>query len=456
MTTQLPNATGTLLAPLPGAPVVTAVCPAVVAEPPVGAGAAAAPAGVPAPLAVADRPAVPAALELSTHLQRLQERLFGQRDAPQPRPRDSTWQRAARELESAVRATGVPLYLQLRHQGMPAAGAAARLGVPARTLRRWQQCDRAAVGPVWLGRPLARCAADEANRVIGLLHRQRPWVGLPCLRAAFAELPRAELQDLLRGYRHLWALAHPCESTVLHWHRPGTAWAADFSKAAEPIDGVYPYVLAVRDLASGLQLCWQPVPALTAAVAWAELEVLFTIHGSPLVLKLDNGSAFRSEWLKRCLGVWWVWPLYSPPGQPWYNGSIEASIGSLKKRTAWQAWRQGHEGEWTSADLEAARSAANTTARPWGAEGPTPAGSWSGRRPVSQSEREWFGAEVRRLEAGAREEAGIAAEAELDHYAQARLHRGVLTTALVEHGFLSLTRRRIPQRIFGRKVANFS
>jgi hypothetical protein len=245
-------------------------------------------------------------LELSTHLQRLQERLFGHRGAPQPRPRDSTWQGAARALEREVRATGVALYLHLRHQGVPAAAAAARLGVPARTLRRWQQCDQAAAGPVWLGRPPARCDADEANRVIGLLNRQGPWVGLPCLQAAFAGLPRAELQDLLRGYRHLWANAHPCASTALHWHRPGTVWAADFSKVAEPIDAVYPYVLAVRDLASGLQLCWRPVPALTAAAAWAELEVLFTIHGSPLVLKLDNGSAFRSGWLKRCLGVWGV------------------------------------------------------------------------------------------------------------------------------------------------------
>src|SRR5262249_37086453 len=83
----------------------------------------------------------------------------------------------------------------------------------------------------------------------------------------------------------------------------------------------------------------------------AELQVLLTIHGAPLVLKLDNGAAFRSGWLKRCLRVWGVWPLYSPPGQPWYNGAIEASIGSLKKRTAWQAWRVGHEGEWSGADL---------------------------------------------------------------------------------------------------------
>jgi hypothetical protein len=59
MTTQLPNPTRTPRAPLPGAAVVAAVCPAVVAEPPAGQGAAAAAVsdGLPAALAVADGPA---------------------------------------------------------------------------------------------------------------------------------------------------------------------------------------------------------------------------------------------------------------------------------------------------------------------------------------------------------------------------------------------------------------
>jgi transposase InsO family protein len=455
MTTQRPNATSTPPAPLPDA-TAAAACPAVVADEPAGDRSAAAVAVPDSLLAPVSSGAGPAVLELSTHLQRLQERLSGQGGAAEPRPRDSAWQRGARALESAVRATGAALYLQLRQQGLPATTAAARLGVPARTLRRWQHPDGAAPQPLGLGRPLARCDADEANRVVGFLNGQGPWVGLPRLQAGFPPLPRAQLQDLLRCYRHLWASTHPCAGYVLHWQRPGSVWGVDFSQVAAPIDGEYRTVLAVGDLASGLQLCWRPVPGLTAAVAWAELQVLFIIAGAPLVLKLDNGSAFRSGWLKRWLRLWGVWPLYSPPGQPWYNGSIEASIGALKRRTAWQAMRQGHAGAWTSADLEAARSAANTTARPWGAAGPSPAEAWSGRRVVSQSEREGFGAEVRRLEAGARAEAGMAAEEELDHYAQAALHRGVLTTALVEHGLLSLTRRRIPQRIFGRKVANFS
>jgi hypothetical protein len=35
------------------------------------------------------------------------------------------------------------------------------------------------------------------------------------------------------------------------------------------------------------------------------------------------------------------------------------------------------------------------------------------------------------------------------------LGRRVLTSVLVQHGDLEIRRRRIPQRVFGRKAANF-
>ena len=54
-------------------------------------------------------------------------------------------------------------------------------------------------------------------------------------------------------------------------------------------------ILAVRDLASGLQLAWTAVPDATAAEALAVLEPLMHQYGPPLVLKSDNGSAFISE-----------------------------------------------------------------------------------------------------------------------------------------------------------------
>jgi hypothetical protein len=70
------------------------------------------------------------------------------------------------------------------------------------------------------------------------------------------------------------------------------------------------------------------------------------------------------------LAQWQVIPLYSPPGRPQSNGSIEAGIGALKVRTHYQAVRQGRPGEWTLEDAEAARQEANTLGRPWGAHGP--------------------------------------------------------------------------------------
>jgi hypothetical protein len=93
-----------------------------------------------------------------------------------------------------------------------------------------------------------------------------------------------------------------------------------------------------------------------------------------------------------------VIPLYSPPGRPQYNGAIEAGIGALKVRTFHQALRQGRPGEWALADAEAARQQANALGRPWGARGPTPAQRWAARQAVTPAERAAFAASVACLE----------------------------------------------------------
>jgi hypothetical protein len=69
---------------------------------------------------------------------------------------------------------------------------------------------------------------------------------------------------------------------------------------------------------------------------------------------------------KALLRRWKVWSHYSPPGQPEYNGAIEASIGALKKRMQYVAEQRGPGESWTSADLEAARELVNSTMRPRG------------------------------------------------------------------------------------------
>jgi transposase InsO family protein/transposase-like protein len=370
-------------------------------------------------------------------------------------PRDPTWQWQRRLREQELRSEAVALVTAGQEHGQSLPEVARRLELPPRTLRDWCQAGRDGAGLAKaLGRPHARLASESAQEVVRYLHSHGPWVGVPVLRAEFPTTARAELRDLLRLFRFLWAEAHPRYRHLLTWHRVGAVWAMDFAKVKQLIDGVYPYVFAVRDLASGMQLAWRAVPDLTSATVQSELRLLFTVYGAPLVLKSDNGSAFRAEEQKRFLRPWQVWPLYSPPGQPGYNGAIEASIGSLKRRTEFEAYRQGHAGQWGAADLEAARELANESGGSRVPEGASPRGAWEGRRPPSQGERDRFAQAVRQDEEVVRREEGIDPAAALEHYEQAALHRRVLTQVLVEHGLLTITRRRIPQTFFGQKVAN--
>jgi transposase InsO family protein len=165
----------------------------------------------------------------------------------------------------------------------------------------------------------------------------------------------------------LTARSYQC-ARVLHWPVAGRVWAMDFAEPSccpggvlPPIDGRYPYLLAVRDLASGYQLCWLPVAAAAAAVTCQVLANLLAVFGAPLVVKENNGSPFRAEQTKGFLAGVGVHFLFSPPCWPGYNGAIEAAIGSLKSRTQQQASAHGHADYWTWADAAAARQQANAS-----------------------------------------------------------------------------------------------
>jgi len=240
---------------------------------------------------------------------------------------------------------------------------------------------------------------------------------------------------------------------VLHWQRPGAVWALDFAEAPHAIDGIYPYLLAVRDLASGRQLLWQPVRAQTTAVVLAELRLLFALHGAPLVLKTDNGSAFIAGELRWYLHSCGVFPLFSPPHTPSYNGAIEASIGSLKTRTERQSLHAGRPGHWISDDTEAARLEANTTARPRRLKGQTPEQVWEARSPLTNEERTRFAATVETLRREERTERGLPPDETLKRCQHAAVDRIALRRALVAHDLLLFRRRRVPATIKRPKTA---
>lgn len=227
----------------------------------------------------------------------------------------------------------------------------------------------------------------------------------------------------------------------------------DHSRAPVPIEGGrFRDLLIVRDLASGCTLAALPVEDAGARLVREELERLFVQHGPPLVLKSDNGSALRAGIVQALLREHKVIPLYSPPGLPAYNGACEAGVGSIKRRADARATQQGHPGHWTLDDVEHARCEANLLGRPRGAaHDASPRSVWAARPSISDAQRDRFRRAIEARERTERHAAGIAPDAELDHFTQASIDRVAIRGALVDHGFLLVRRTRVSTRISSTK-----
>jgi transposase InsO family protein len=377
---------------------------------------------------------------------RLQE-LVQPHDPPSTR-RGRARQRLAREQESILRANVSALVRWTTRRGLSLPATANLLHLSPRTLRAWFHLATPCIH--FLGRPTLRSSLADRSEVLDVLKELGPATSVATLRACFPWMPRAELEDLLKRYRRVWRIRHAQAPHCLHWTVPGAVWAIDFSEAPCLIDGIHPYLLAVRDLASHQQLLWLPVPNMTADTAIEALQMLCTIHGAPLVLKTDNGSAFRADDTRAFLSPFGVNLLFSPPHTPRYNGAIEAGIGSLKTRTERHASRAGHPGYWTSDDVAAAQTEANATARPHGETGPTPDDLWRNRRPIPATWRRLFQEAVERQRAELTEQDAPPLKDER------RTQREAIRRALEEHGILLFSRRRIPQPIASQKTANIT
>lgn len=360
-----------------------------------------------------------------------------------------------RALERQVRLRALELVDRLADVGVGLEEAAARLGMSARTLRHWDLMLRPRDENIaLLGRPPADSGAEQQQAVVDHLNTNGPAVSVPALRLQFPDMARAELDRLMKGYRDQWRAENRRPLHVLHWQRPGTVWAMDFAEAPSLIDGIYPYLLAVRDLASGKQLLWRPVLTESAEVVMAELAPLFMAYGVPWVLKSDNGPAFRADPTQRFLARWEVCALFSPPRTPSYNGSIEAAIGSLKTRTHQLALLDGHPDWWTSGLVEAARQQANATARPRRLHGLTPEESWDSRQRLTADDRAAFQASVRQYQWEEWQKQDPLPEDQIDHWTQAAVDRVALRRACVTHDLLLFRRRSIPAQIKQPKAAN--
>lgn len=360
------------------------------------------------------------------------------------RPRGYDGQRERREVERVVRIRATELAARLSGLGYDRARAAACVGVSVSTMSSWRRrwnADR--LEPKPRGRPVEQIGPELARRITAMLHLLGPFEGLPVLRSLFPGVPRAELENRLRLYRAEYVRRHHVVVHSLQWKRSGAVWAMDFAEPPSPIDGIYRYVLSVRDLASGKSLLWLPVYRKDGRAAHDALVSLFLRYGVPLVIKEDNDGAFRTEEMQRLLAACRVAFLFSPPYTPEYNGAAEAGIGTLKTYSHHEAALHGRPGEWTCDDVEAARMRANELSRPRGKDGPTPDEIWREHSKVSPHERQLFNERLEQKRKRLLEETKKEKQSELNEIDRAAIERRAVAQALIACGFLLVRRRRI-------------
>jgi transposase InsO family protein len=365
------------------------------------------------------------------------------------RRRSSAWQHGRRQQEQRVRVHAARCHQHLAAEGWTLDRTAAHLHVAPGTLKHWLATARHDGASVLsLGRPLQSSPPAVRNEVLRLLGERGPGVSMPTLRERFPDLARGELDNLLGRYRRCWRRRHRQALHVLHWQVPGAVWAMDFAQPPAPIEGRYPSLLTVLDLASGQQLLWLPVADETAATVILALSILVQVHGAPLVVKTDNGPAFGSDALLAFWDQVGVVPLFSPPYCPQYNGSIEARNGSLKTRSEARAERDGHPGAWTRSDVAAAQTQTNQTVPPKGPRAhEAPVDRWARRPRLQPAERVLFQEAVARLRGEALQEEPRLGKEPPNEMSQRALDRKAISRALVERGYLLFKRRRIPLAI---------
>jgi len=366
-------------------------------------------------------------------------------------------QKRTREAERTARISAVACARWLQRRGATQWSIARRLVVSAsalsRWLRRWAE-DRLNVRP--RGRPAEDLDRETRDDVLAVFALMGPHATLTALQHVFPQVARGALENLLERGRRLYHRHKLWHLRSLRWTRPGTVWAMDFAEAPAPIDGVYRYLLLIRDLASGRMLLTLPCTSQSAAITLDALRTLFLWCGTPLVLKMDNGSAFIADEVKAFLAGHGVFPLYSPPCMPSYNGSIEAGIGALEVRAFYESARHDRPGHWTSDDIAAARLQANAHIRRFGPGTPTPDEIWDRRARITPLESQLFRLAYDGERQRACAEYDDASSDRESHRFRASIDRVALTRALIERGLLFLRSRRLTPPITLRSEGRIS
>lgn len=356
---------------------------------------------------------------------------------------------AARE----ARLSAVRLLRLGRHLGLASPEVAARIGMRAGTLRVWEyrwREDRLAARA--LGRPACReVPRAQRQTVLWALHASGGRIGVDQLMLlVWPPVPRSGITDLKARWRYAVHRRGGRLCGQVEWLRAGAVWALDWTKPEQAVEGLYPLLLVVRDLASGSNLLSRPCLAESGDTAVRELERLIAKHGAPAVIKRDNGKSLANDAVDLVCAHHGILVLTSPPRCPGYNGACEAGIGSVKLAAHHLAAAAGRDLEWSCDDVDAAR--ANVNAR-IGRDGLSADDRWFTRRPFGLREREGLWGRYREHEARERAARGLDPGASLGRFEQASVDRRAIARALEEEGLVRFRRRWIRPPIRGRKVS---
>ncbi len=139
----------------------------------------------------------------------------------------------------------------------------------------------------------------------------------------------------------------------MQWHLPGTVWAIDGTWLEQRVVGSGRRALIVVEMHTRKTLALESVAGERAYEVERVLAALVEKHGAPLVLKLDNGSAFISLRILVFCALRGITLMHSPVRRPSWNGTCEVS-GRWAKRRAQAAAEQRGDDTLTQADLDAA------------------------------------------------------------------------------------------------------
>ncbi len=371
-----------------------------------------------------------------------------------PGRRGFSGQRLRREADATMRRSAVRVTRWLETRRYTEAAATRRIGLVPRTVREWRDRWRAdQLAPRARGRPVERPDRDVRNAILSLFDLVGPDLTEEQLCEIMPDVPRAELRELKRRYRAVWRRGVAKYVSALRWRLPGCVWALDFTQPPLAVDGLFPRILVARDLASGNQLEALPTPGEKAEVACDLVRALIRRYGAPLVIKSDNGGAFRSEDFAELLKEHGILHLLSPPYTPQYNGAIETGIGTLKTHAHHASARHDRPGEWTCDDVEEARLRGNAYSRPQGRNASTPDVAWEDRIRVGPERRASFLAAYEEEYENEMKVRGILPLIGPTPREKDSMDRHAISKVLRRFAYLSIRRRRITPPVNRRKTA---